>query len=152
MVGRRFLSKKPSILVARALVTSQQGRVPVRVLNLSSKSVTVYKGNKIARGELVEENVNPVSVFSGSYDSTRQKEDDQIMVENLMGKMPTNLDQHQCRQVRTLLTRYAHIFARKSSDLGRTNVPTYRIYTTGGPIRQSIRRMPPLSTKKLKNL
>ena len=142
------LSKKQSILVARALVTPQQGRVPIRVLNLNPKPLTVYKGTKIAKGESVGLDISAISVFSESCDW----EAGQSVVEKLMENMTTDLDHDQHGQVSALLARYAYIFASKSSDLGRTNVLTHRIETTGAPIRQGIRRVPPPQQEEVRKL
>ena len=49
--------KKLPIFVARAVMASQNGKFPVRVLNLTSKPVTVYKGTRIATSEPMEHTV-----------------------------------------------------------------------------------------------
>ena len=87
------LSKKPSILVAscRASVMPQQGTVPIRVLNLNPKPLTVYKGTKIAKGESVGLDINAISEYSESCDW----EAGQSVVEKLMENMTTDLDYDQ---------------------------------------------------------
>lgn len=82
--------------------------------------------------------ISAISVFSESCDL----EAGQGVVEKLMENVTTDLDHNQQEQVSTLLARYVHIFASKSSDLGCTNVLTHHIEATGAPIRQGIRRVP----------
>ena len=47
---------------------------------------------------------------------------------------------------------YAHVFATTTGDLGRTSIITHCIDTTGAPIRQGIRRIPPLQREAIKKL
>ena len=49
--------KKLPILVARAIVAPQNGKFPVRVLNLTLEPITVYKGTRIATSEPMEHTV-----------------------------------------------------------------------------------------------
>ena len=46
-------SRSP-VLVARSVVRPESDTVPVRLLNLSAKPVTIYKGKKIAEMETIE--------------------------------------------------------------------------------------------------
>jgi len=58
------LSKKPQVLIARAVVTPQQGRIPIRVLNLKAEPLTVYKDTKVAKAELLENDIEAACVCS----------------------------------------------------------------------------------------
>ena len=57
------VAKKPPIFVARAVTPPQQDRLPIRMLNLSSKSITIYKGTRIAMGESVEHDIAAISAL-----------------------------------------------------------------------------------------
>jgi len=48
-VGSGRSTKKLSILVARALVTPHLGRIPMRVLNMSTEPLTIYNGTRLAK-------------------------------------------------------------------------------------------------------
>ena len=58
------LSKKLPILVARGLVILHQGRVPMRVLNISTEPITIYKGTRIATAESMDSNWEAVCTFT----------------------------------------------------------------------------------------
>ena len=146
------VSKKPPILVARAVVSPQKGRFPIRVLNLTSESITVYKGTRSATGESVERNIEAINTLGESSSCSSLQQDDQSIVKQLMEAMPANLTEHQHSQVHALLVQYAHIFASNSNDLGRTNILTHRIEITGVPVRQGIRRVPQPQKEAVKKL
>ena len=71
---------------------------------------------------------------------------------NIEIDMVSMIFSYQHGQVSALLARYAHIFASKSSDLGHTNVLTHCIETTGAPIHQGIRRVPPPQREEVRKL
>ena len=143
------LDKKPQVLIARAVVTPQQGRIPIRVLNLNAEPLTIYKGTKLAKAELLEKDMEAVSVVNEihSFDQEHQS-----IVDKLMEILPSNLSGPQREQINTLLVNYAHVFATNTSDLGRTNLTTHHIETSGAPIRQSVRRTPPLQREAVRKL
>ena len=47
-------SKKPQVLIAREIVAPQNGLVPLRVLNLESQPITVFKGTRVAKAEAID--------------------------------------------------------------------------------------------------
>ena len=59
---------------------------------------------------------------------------------------------YQLAQFSALLTSYAHIFAYKPGDIGRTDVLSHRIETNGNPIRQAVRRVPLPQRDEIKKL
>ena len=143
------LPKKPQVLIARAVVTPQQGRIPVRVLNLKPESLTIYKGTKIAKAELLENDIATVSIVNEDCNAEQEQHS---LVEKLMETLPGDLSNCQKEQINALLVNYAHVFATNTSKLGRTDAITHRIETTGAPIRQSIRRTPPLQREAVGKL
>lgn len=144
-----LLTKKPPLLIARAVVTPLQGRIPVRVLNLKAEPITVYKGTRIATAELLGRDIETVSVVSEEPDVEKEY---QSLVEKVMETLPTDLSNTQKEQINALLMKYAHVFATSTSDLGRTSALRHRIETTGAPIRQGVRRTPPLQREAVKKM
>ena len=69
-----------------------------------------------------------------------------------MESIPANLTDHEAKQLLTVLTQYAHIFATNSNDLGHTNILSHRIETTGVPIQQEVRRVPLPQREEIRKL
>ena len=53
------------MLIARAVVTPWQGKIPVRVLNVKAEPLTIYKGTRIATAELLKNYLEIVSAMDG---------------------------------------------------------------------------------------
>ena len=126
--------RRTQVVVARAIVTPQGGRVPMRLLNPKSEPLTIYKGTRLA----IAEPIDPVEII-GSLDKECISQVDpgkDRVPESIMESIPANLTDHEAKQLLTVLTQYAHIFSTNSNDLGRTNILSHRIETTGAPIRQ----------------
>ena len=140
MVSRGPSTQETSdILVARAIVAPQNRKFPVRVLNLTLEPNTVYKGTRIATSEPMKHTVEAnISKLADNASSPTLQQNDQC-VKKLMDTLPASLVGHQRRQVQALLTKYGNIFASNTNDLGRTDILTHWIETTGSPTRQGIR-------------
>jgi len=134
-------------------VAPQNEKFPVRVLNLTSEPITVYyKGTKTATSEPMEHTVEAnISALTDNAISPTLQQNGQC-VKKLMDTLPASLDGHQRRQVQALLIKYGNIFARNSNNLGRTDILTDRIETTGSPIQQGIRRVPQPQKEAVKKL
>ena len=142
--------KRTQVVVARAIVTPQGGKVPMRLLNPKSEPLTIYKGTRLA----IAEPIDPVEII-GSLDKECISQVDpgkDRVPESIMESIPANLTDHEAKQLLTVLTQYAHIFATNSNDLGRTNILSHRIETTGVPIRQGVRRVPLPQREEIRKL
>jgi len=124
-------TKKPSILVARALVTPHQGRVPMRVLNISIEPLTIYRGTRIATAKLM--NGDPKAICAFSDDEPSQQSDDGV-IEELIQTISGDLTDAQNEQMAVLRTQYAHIFSHNSTELGHTKLLSHLIETSGAMI------------------
>jgi len=60
--------KKSFVLVARAMVISQEGFVPIRIITLDCKPTTIYKDTKVARAEAIDD-VGEVLLIDKSHGS-----------------------------------------------------------------------------------
>ena len=134
-------SKKVQVMVARAVVAPTSGMVPLRVLNLESEPVTLYKGMRIAKAEQIKTSGIIGSTEQQLHTSRKDEEWDQIL-NKMIERISANLNDHQAKQFLMVRTKYVHIFAGNPNDLGRTNVLSHHIETTGNPTRQGGRRAP----------
>ena len=82
------LPKKPQVLIARAVVTPQQGIIPIRVLNLKPEPLTIYKGTKIAKAKLLENGIETVSIVNEDCNAEQKH---RSLVEKLMENIPDDL-------------------------------------------------------------
>ena len=133
--------KKQLVLIARAIVVPQNGLVPLWIINLDYTPTTIYKGTKVASAEAIS-NIEEILSVGKTNDSACTDQEWKKVVNDVLSTMPDSFSDHQLTQFSALLTSYAHIFAYKSGDLGRTNLLNHRIETNGNPIRQAVRRVP----------
>ena len=138
------------LLVARAVVTPGDV-VPVRLLNPTGKSITLYSGASVAvLSEVVDIGDNPseehnvmenmVKVSAVGGDKERPLIEEMLME---LVKETSLSGQHQDLLL-TLLLDYSDIFARSKDELGRTDLLQHEIITDGtAPIRQRFRRLSP---------
>ena len=142
---QQFIERN-SVLLANSVVNIGQGWVPLRVMNLDSKPVTLYQGSIAATCEVVDE-VVPVS------EKTDEKHECDVQGD-LEGEIPEHLvdlwERSSCKltllqkqELLKFLQKYAGVFATSSTDLGRTGIVKHRIDTGDArPIRQRPRRLP----------
>lgn len=139
----RFM-KKHSVMVAKSVVNPQGGVVPVRMINLESTPITVYKGTTAAQCEPVEEVVS--EGLTESKSSAAEKKEDSGLPEHidlLFQSSVSSLDKGQRTQVVDLLRKYQSIFAASKEDLGRTGIVKHKITVKEvRPIKQNARRLP----------
>ena len=133
--------KKPQVMVARAIVVPKDGNVPMRMLNMDHQPVTIYKGTKIALAEAVD-NIREVCTVNEKERSTLTEQEQEEVLSNVLSTMPETLTDYELKQFCALISSFAHIFATKSDDLGRTSILKHKIETSGNPIRQAVRRLP----------
>jgi Spumavirus aspartic protease (A9) len=79
-----------------------------------------------------------------SYKVQIEKEDTTIQIQEDKSVAIGELDEKQKQQLSQLLQKYAHLFATKKEELGRTNIVKHAIYTEEvPPIRQKFYRTSP---------
>ena len=135
------LIKKQLVLIARVIVVPQNGLVLLRIINLDYKPTTIYKGTKVASAEAIS-NIGEILSVGKTNDSACTNQEWKKVVNDVLSTIPDTFSDHQLTQFSALRSSYAHIFAYKPGDLGRTNVLNHRIETNGNPIRQAVRRVP----------
>jgi len=143
--------KKHHVIIARAIVVPKDGKVPLRIINLECEPTTIYKGTKVASAEaisMIEEILSVDKTDDGECTDQEWKK----VIDDVLNTMPDTFSDHQLTLFSALLSSYAHIFAYKHGDLGRTDVLNHRIETSGSPIRQPVRRVPLPQRDEIKRL
>ena len=147
---------KLPIMMARAVVRPVEGRMPVRILNLGTETVTIYSGTRIAHLERIEEaSILHLSPTTTAAESEQPEENVSGGGDKLWEMVEENksLDPTQKGYLYQLLRLYKDIFAQNKTDFGRTNKIKHSINTGDAtPIRQPVRRVPPARREELKKL
>ncbi len=152
---------KFEVLVASSVVNTRNETVPLRLLNPSPNSITLYKGTVAAFcevGEVVnqqtpmacnavqksanEEATNPSKALNATTD--KANEDIPDFLQDCIARACENVEcEKQKQQIRQLFKDYSTLFAESSFDLGRTNIVEHTIDVGDArPIRQPPRRKP----------
>ncbi len=143
---------KTAAMVARALVSPTDGKVPVRLLNPRSEPITVYSGTKVATLEAADEMPLQVAGVTGAREPKVSAEK-QAMLWDMVCKSDTELSEAQKQQLFALLLEHADVFASDRNDLGHANAIRHEIDTgTSPPIRQPLRRVPPPGREEMRQL
>jgi len=148
---------KKGILVAKTVINPANGKVPLRLMNLSEEIQTVYANTTAAFAEPVE---LIESLQNTETNSTNQDRDmlhlrtlDQNS-DNLLEQLPehlhtlwenniSKLNQEQKVKFCNLLIKHQNVFAKSKYDLGRTDIVQHKIDTGDSkPIKQPMRRLP----------
>ena len=136
------------ILFARELIESTDGKVPVRIVNLSDENVVLYKNTVVGTIQDLSDFSVPdektkhsgaagCSPCVASVTSRAKKILEMIDMENIM------VEGEKKEELLQLIREYQDVFSLGSDDLGRTNRITHIINTgDASPIRQSPRRIP----------
>jgi len=93
----------------------------------------------------VEHDVEAINALGENSSCSSLQQDDKSIVKQLIETIPASLTAHQQSQVDT-------DFASNFNNLGRTNILTHRIETTGTPVWQGIRHVPQLQKEAVKKL
>lgn len=173
--GRSFealvepLSTTDGLLVARTLVTVQQGRVQVRVCNVSQAPIALHRFQKLGELHLLEtcevlDNGPHVQVTSGGVVEVRlqRTEGEPSGTDQLMSTKPkvpsvdlegVELSDKEKDQLAALLTKHHSVFSADDEDYGCTDTVLHQIPTgQAPPIRQRHRQIPPNLYREVKTL
>ena len=136
--------------VARALV-SRSELVPVRLLNHRPETITVHQSQKLAVVETIEAPTETPVALVGIKNGTASKERQQTLW-SLAERSCNSLTEVQTEQLYELLLSYADVFACSDSEVGRTSKIRHTIHTDEPPIRQAVRRIPPVKRQEVQKL
>ncbi|KXJ10888.1 Retrovirus-related Pol polyprotein from transposon 412 [Exaiptasia diaphana] len=136
------------LMLARSLVHLNRKQVPLRLLNKTDSTKTVYKDSIAATCEpaqcIDQDNFLGVNcVKSRAIDSEASLETIPDHLTDVYTRSCQNLDEKQQRDVSSLLKDFSDVFSSTTEDIGRTNIVTHRINTGDSlPIKQQARRLP----------
>ena len=150
-----------SIKVATCLATESNGKVPIRLMNIGSSPVKLYKNTIVSFAEPLpsdqvtfleteaacqanHEVVNHIEIQSDvSIDHPTQEVDIPEYLMDLYKQATEGLRLDQKQEVAYLLKEMRTVFAANPNDLGRTTVAEHEIHTgDAAPIKQRPRRTP----------
>ncbi|PIK44772.1 Retrovirus-related Pol polyprotein from transposon [Apostichopus japonicus] len=143
-----FLRRR-QLMVARALVDPSKGVIPLRLMNVTDRPVTLYEGTSVGQCQPVElvdsiasERAKCRTVTKGERSGAKGIIALGEHLEILAEKSCVDLSKEEADRVRQLLADNANVFARSKEDLGRTDLVKHEIDTgTAKPIRQAPRRL-----------
>lgn len=129
------------LLVARTVVPDRLEDVPVRVMNLSSKTVEIAAGDFIANLESAE--ILPEEFFpTGRRDVTGEQKES--LIQGMMDGVHETVEAGHREKLHQLLVEYADVLSAGDNDLGHANGVKHSIDTGDArPVRQPLRRHPP---------
>lgn len=156
------VSLPKSVLIANVLAKTDDGKVPVRVLNSSEKAVklmprcriaTLCKPQEVVPKVLVEFEEKEGALHVKAVQQHQVKVED-ITMEQLPVTVQTNLDdlsEAQRGKLRDLLTKHSDVFSKNDCDFGYTTSVTHNVPTGDAPpIKQRHRRIPPQVFQEVK--
>jgi hypothetical protein len=130
---------RSGLQVCRTVLPESDIDIPVRVMNVLSHPITLQVGAVISALE-------PVDVCGSEGDAVGEccRGDDPVLLD-LVNRVDKSVNPDDRRRLLELLKEYSGAFSQGENDLGRTDVVTHTIDTADGrPIRQALRRHPPL--------
>ena len=142
-----------NLILAKALVSTQNDKVVARVLNVTSEPICVHKGMIVANLSPVAKVVpmgnikycRPVRVTPPREGNDETPTDLPLpeYLQPLWDNSTIGLDERQKKELHTLLLKHIDIFAKSKQDTGLTDVVEHHIDTGDtAPIKQRARRLP----------
>jgi len=111
--------------------------LPVRVMNVTTRPVTLKKGKPISELRLVQ------PVQDGQYPNSVPDEPDGV-IEDVLSRVDASVRENSREKLRETLTCYHTVFSKDEWDLGSTDIVSHSIDTADSkPVRQRMRRYPP---------
>ena len=134
-------TNKIPVCVARALVTTPNEIVPLRVVNTSLTPTTLYRNSKIAIAEQINESTICGTVEGEEWVTTEGIRHKPELL--LAQPLPKDITETEMAQFIAIFSYYSDVIAVDPEDLGRTTILQHHINTgTSPPIRQPVRRIP----------
>lgn len=125
-------------VLAKTLV-SGNAEIPLRLMNLSDETQTLYPGRHIA-------STCPVTKITDvKLDQVQFSQTSNIPghLQDLYNSTISGLDHNQTKAVAKLLSKYSDVFSKHDYDIGRTGIIKHKISTGNSqPIKQPLRRVP----------
>jgi len=121
-IGTDFIAKEPGLMVANSVVQlSKCKTVPLAIVNNTGKTMTLNKGNVIARFEAISEEHDISAVAEVSSSTSNKKEH--------VSKLNSPHGESEEVALDELLHRHRDLFAEADTEVGRTNILKMKIDT-----------------------
>ena len=134
------------ILVARTLVQSENGQVPLRVMNTTDSTFKLYKNTNAAVAETGFDLESTCCNGTSKVFEIKHNDVDTTFatyMKPLWDSCRPNLSDGEQNRVSDLLLKYIDVFAKSKTDMGRTDIVQHKINTgSAQPIKQPPRRVP----------
>lgn len=136
--------------IARTIVAEEDGILPVRMGNFTSKPLQLKARTAVAQVEAVEELIEGNEIPNIAHAESTLPEH----VSSLFRDSCEHLtNESEVEHLYKLLSDFSDIFATNSSDRGRTLLTTHRIDTgDAAPLKQPARRVPPARAQEMEQL
>lgn len=146
--------RKNTILVARAVVDPHSGYFPVRLLNFGDETVTLHENTKLGSLQTADIQVSTLSLKQGDRPTPKALSNEKYhILQQLVNTSADHLSAEEKQMFLAFLVQYADCFAFPGDDLGRTSKLRHTINTgNNAPVRQPIRRLPPIQRKEVQTL
>ena len=117
------VSNSQSVCVARALVSTHNEIVPLRVVNTNLIPVTLHKNSRVA----IAEHINETAICNTTISDQTQSEN--VHEIELAEPLPSDISDAERSQFLAFLSYYSDVVAANSDELGRTNILQHHINT-----------------------
>lgn len=138
------ITENCNVMVARVVCRTNQGSVPVRVINVTNEALTLREGMKIGMLHTDIEVANKAEHLGGSDESKVLQ--GSWSVDTLLTQLGLNhkgFEAQEMAAIRDLLLRNLTVFSKGDHDLGRTHFTLHQIDTGGAkPVKLPPRRVP----------
>ena len=126
------------LLVSRTILPDGDVDIHVRVVNNHPNPISLKCGTVISELE-------PVVVLVDASGPKQGEDDEDPVLCEMVSRVDPSLSTTDRQKLKTLLKRFDSVFSKGENDLGHTDVVTHSIDTGNSkPVRQSLRRHPPL--------
>jgi len=135
---------KNGIFVARTLLPNRANDLPVRIVNTTQEPMKLHKNTVVSKLEPLQ----PVS--EQPQQEGTPDDESQDIISSLIEKVDQSVSEDVKGQLTEMLQRYSTVFSRDEWDLGWTDRVTHKIDVgENKPIRQQLRRYPPLHMESI---
>jgi len=86
--------KKHHVFIARAIVIPKDGKVPLRIINLNSEPITIYKGTNVESAESIS-NIEEILSVGKTDDCECTDQEWKKMIDDVLNTMPDTFSEYQ---------------------------------------------------------
>lgn len=149
VVPSQKFKEAENVLVAKAIIDSSNGVVPLRVVNLSDTPCTIYSDTIIATVGVIDESAIEEQTVRQIESQTSSGVQIPEHLHDLFSRFCKELSQGESGILKELLVDNQNIFSKSDEDMGMTHLVEHKLDTGSvHPIRQNPRRIPLFKAKE----